>query len=78
MLAVNLIAEGLGLGLLLCLVCAIGIWNGAGDMVHLYDPKVQERAVQLGLTSRETIKNAACFSERCVCRGTQTKWAKSI
>ena len=40
MLAVKLVAEGLGLGFLLCLICAVGIRNGAVGMVHLYDPKV--------------------------------------
>lgn len=32
--------EGLGLGVLLFLVCAVGIRNGAVGMVHLYEPKV--------------------------------------
>lgn len=35
MFAVKLIAEGLGLGFLLYLICAIGIRNGAVGMVHL-------------------------------------------
>ena len=55
MLAVKLIAEGLGLGFLLYLICAIGIRNGAVGMVHLYDRKVQERVVELGLTTAEEI-----------------------
>lgn len=41
MLAIKLIAEGLGLGALLVLICAAGIKNGAIGMVHLYDKKVQ-------------------------------------
>ena len=56
MLAVKLVAEGLGLGFLLCLICAVGIRNGAVGMVHLYDPKVQKRVVQLGLTTAEEIR----------------------
>ena len=56
MLAIKLIAEGLGLGFILYLICAIGIRNGAVGMVHLYDPKVQERVVALGLTTREKIR----------------------
>ena len=56
MTALKLIAEGLGLGFLLYLVCAIGIRNGAVGMVHLYDPKVQERVVKLGLTTMEEIR----------------------
>ncbi len=48
MLAIKLIAEGLGLGLLLYLICAAGICNGAVGMVYLYDQKVQDRYTQLG------------------------------
>ena len=49
MLAIKLIMEGLGLGFLLYLVCAIGIRNGAVGMIHLYEQKVQNRAVELGM-----------------------------
>lgn len=67
MLAVKLIAEGLGLGLLLCLVCAIGIRNGAVGMVHLYDQKVQERVVNLGLTTAQKIrKRGIWFRSLCL------------
>lgn len=61
------ILEGLGLGALLVLVCAIGIRKGAVGMVHLYDPKVQERCVTLGLTTKEKIKrNALRFKALCI------------
>ena len=54
--------EGIGLGVLLILVCAIGIRKGAVGMVHLYSPEVQERCVTLGLTTHEKIKrNALIF-----------------
>ena len=56
MLAIKLIAEGLGLGFLLYLICAAGIRNGAVGMVHLYDQKVQGRVVALGLTTAEEIR----------------------
>ena len=49
------ILEGLGLGALLVLVCAIGIHKGAVGMAHLYDTKVQKRCVALGLTTKEKI-----------------------
>ena len=39
------ILEGIGLGVLLILVCAIGIRKGAVGMVHLYSQEVQERCV---------------------------------
>ena len=50
---VQVILEGLGLGILLILVCTIGIRKGAGGMVHLYSPEVQDRCVKLGLTTHE-------------------------
>ena len=65
------IAEGLGLGALLVIVCALGIRKGAVGMVHLYSPEVQARCVQLGLTTREKIKatphNCICGHQRIFC-----------
>lgn len=67
MLAIKLIAEGLGLGFLLYLICAIGIRNGAVGMVHLYDQKVQERVIELGLTTAEAIrKRSIWFRSLCL------------
>ena len=61
------ILEGLGLGVLLILVCAIGIRKGAVGMVHLYSQEVQERCVTLGLTTHAKIKrNALIFKTVCV------------
>ena len=61
------ILEGLGLGALLVAVCAGGIRNGAVGMVHLYDQKVQERCMALGLTTKEKIKrNALRFKAICI------------
>lgn len=67
MIALKLILEGLGLGSLLYLICAIGIRNGAIGMVHLYDQKVQERVVQLGLTTAEEVrKRSVRFRSLCL------------
>ncbi len=67
MIALKLILEGLGLGFLLYLICAIGIRNGAIGMVHLYDQKVQERVVQLGLTTVEEVrKRSVLFRSLCL------------
>ena len=67
MLAIKLILEGLGLGFLLYLICAIGIRNGAVGMVHLYDQKVQERVVQLGLSTADEIrKRSVLFRSLCL------------
>ena len=64
---VQVILEGLGLGILLILVCAVGIRKGAVGMVHLYSPEVQDRCVKLGLTTHEKIKrNALLFKAVCV------------
>ena len=61
------IVEGLGLGALLVLVCAVGIRKGAVGMVHLYSPEVQERCVSLGLTTHERIRRSALrFKALCV------------
>ena len=61
------ILERLGLGALLAAVCAVGIRKEAVGMVHLYDPKVQERCIALGLTTREKIKrNALRFKALCI------------
>ncbi len=67
MIALKLIAEGLGLGFLLYLICAVGIRNGAVGMVHLFDPEVQERVVKLGLTTMEEIrKRSVRFRSLCL------------
>ena len=61
------ILEGLGLGILLVLVCAVGIRKGAVGMVHLYSPAVQQRCVKLGLTTHKKIKRIALiFKAVCV------------
>ena len=57
MMILQVILEGIGLGVLLILVCAIGIRKGAVGMVHLYSQEVQERCVTLGLTTHK--KNQA-------------------
>ena len=63
----QVILEGIGLGVLLISVCAIGIRKGAVGMVHLYSPEVQNRCVTLGLTTHERIKrNALLFKAVCV------------
>ena len=63
----NVILEGLGLGALLVLVCAVGIRKGAVGMVHLYSPEVQDRCVKLNLTTHEKIRrNALLFKGICV------------
>lgn len=67
MMLLQVILEGIGLGVLLILVCAIGIRKGAVGMVHLYSHEVQGRCVKLGLTTHAKIKrNALIFKTVCV------------
>ena len=61
----QVILEGLGLGALLVLVCAVGIRKGAVGMVHLYSLAVQQRCVKLGLTSPGRIRRNSLL----MCRG---------
>ena len=56
MIVVKVMIEGLGLGFLLYLICALGIRNGAVGMVHLYSSEVQRRVVENGITTEEAIK----------------------
>ena len=61
------IPEGIGLGILLILVCTIGIRKGAVGMVHLYDTEVQDRCIKLGLTTHKKIERSALiFKAVCV------------
>ena len=45
----QVILEGLGLGILLVLVCAVGIRKGAVGMVHLYPMGQPVTGIQQGL-----------------------------
>ncbi len=51
----KIVIEGLMLGVLLVVFCAIGIRNGAVNMVFLYHTDVQERCIENGLITREQI-----------------------
>ena len=67
MTIVKVIIEGLGLGALLYIVCAIGIRKGAIGMVHLYSDTVKKRVVELGLTTQNDIKKRnILFKALCV------------
>lgn len=55
-MVIKIIIEGILLGALLVLVCAIGIRNGAVNMVFLYHQDVQDRCVNNGLITKDKIK----------------------
>ncbi len=63
----KVLLEGVGLGVLLVLVCLFGIRKGAVGMVHLYSPEVQKRCVEHGLTTYERIRrNQMLFKVCCI------------
>ena len=66
MIILKVLIEGIGLGFLLYLMCAIGIRNGAIGMVHLYSNEVQQRVIENGLTTAEEIKRRGKFF-KCLC-----------
>lgn len=68
-LILKVILEGLGLGVLLVLVCAVGIRKGAVGMVHLYSNEVQERCVRAELTTHERIKRNSIIFKLCCLPG---------
>ena len=51
-----IILEGVAMCFILLLVCVIGIQNGPVGAVYFFEPEVQERVVQLGLTTKEKIR----------------------
>ena len=63
----RLLLEGVGLGALLVLICALGIRKGAVGMVHLYHEDVQSRTIAQGLITKEQIrKTSPTCSSACM------------
>ena len=61
----KIIAEGLLLGALLVLFCAVGIRNGAVNMVFLYHEDVQKRCIENGQITTEKIQQNRRFFKGC-------------
>lgn len=51
-----IILEGLVMSFWLLLVCVVGIANGPAGLVVFYEKNVQDRAIELGLTTADKIK----------------------
>lgn len=51
-----LVIEGLAFCFILLITCVIGIANGPVGLVLLYEQDVQDRVVELGLTTKEKIR----------------------
>ncbi|MBQ9901438.1 MAG: hypothetical protein IJM51_03510 [Clostridia bacterium] len=52
------VMEGIILSFWLLLICVVGIANGPVGLVCFYEKNVQERVIQLGLTTADKIKKA--------------------
>ncbi|MBR2681639.1 MAG: hypothetical protein IKE22_00035 [Atopobiaceae bacterium] len=50
------VLEGIVMCFVLLIVCVVGIANGPVGLVTFYEPEVQQRVIELGLTTRERIK----------------------
>ena len=50
------VLEGVVMCFVLLIVCVAGIANGPVGLVTFYEPEVQERVIELGLTTKERIK----------------------
>lgn len=57
-----IILEGLAMSFLLLLICVVGIADGPAGLVVFYEKDVQERVVELGLTTKRRIKRNSIIS----------------
>lgn len=53
-----ILMEGIVMCFLLLITCVVGIANGPVGLVVLYEKDVQDRVVELGLTTRATIRKS--------------------
>lgn len=51
-----LIVEGLTMCFLMLMVCVVGIANGPVGCVYFFEKEVQDKVVELGMTTKEKIK----------------------
>ena len=49
------VLEGFVMCFLLLIICVVGITDGPVGMVFFYEKEVQDKSIELGLTTRETI-----------------------
>ena len=50
------VLEGVAMCFVLLIICVVGTANGPAGMAFFYEKEVQDKAIELGLTTRETIK----------------------
>lgn len=56
------IIEGLTMCFILLLICVVGIANGPVGLVTFYEKDVQDRTVELGLTTKEKIRKSTIWT----------------
>ena len=49
------VLKGFAMCFLLLIICVVGITDGPVGMVFFYEKEVQDKSIELGLTTRETI-----------------------
>lgn len=57
-----IVLESLLMCFILLIICVIGIANGPVGLVNFYEKDVQDRVVELGLTTKEKIKRNSTIS----------------
>ncbi len=55
MLVLSILLEGFFMCFVLLLICVVGPANGAVGCVYFYEPVVQKRVVEVGLTTEAKI-----------------------
>ena len=61
-----LLIESFAMCFILLLICVIGIANGPVGSVYFYEPEVQDKVVELGLTTKEKIKKRYAIAGVCL------------
>ena len=61
-----ILIESLAMCFILLLICVVGIADGPVGSVYFYEPEVQERVVELGLTTKEKIKKRYAIAGVCL------------
>ena len=61
-----ILVESLAICFILLIICVIGIANGPVGSVYFYEPEVQEKVVELGLTTKEKIKKGYVIVGVCL------------
>jgi len=61
-----ILLEGMTMCFLMLLVCVVGIANGSVGSVYFFEKEVQERVIELGLTTKEKIKRDYAIAGICL------------